>query len=37
MKLRRLYATMEMGEDGNTLYDGLVMMQVKIVGYRQMN
>ena len=33
MKLRRLYTTVEMGEDGNTLYDGLVIMPVKIVGY----
>ena len=37
MNLRRLYTTMEMGEDGNTLYNGLVMMPVKIVGYWQMN
>ena len=37
MKLRGLCATVAMGEDGNTLYNSLVMMLIKIVGYRQMN
>ena len=35
MKSRKLYNTMAMVEDGNTFYDGLVIMLAKIVDYRQ--
>ena len=37
MKSRRLYTTLAKVEDGNTLYNGLVMMLVKIFGYGQMS
>ena len=35
MKLSKLYATMALGEDGNILYNSLVLMLVKIIGYGQ--
>ena len=35
MKSRRSYNTVVMVEDGNNLYNGLVMMLVKIVGNGQ--
>ena len=34
MKLRRLYNTVAIVEDGNTLYDGLATMLAKIVDLR---
>ena len=37
MKLRRLYTTVAMGEDGNTMNNGLVMMLVEIISYGQIN
>ena len=37
MKLRRLYDTIAIVKDGNTLYNSLAIVPVKIVGYRRMS
>ena len=35
IKVRRLYNTIAMAEDSNTLYNGLAIMPARIIGYRQ--